>query len=123
MDAVLGAAALGDIGVHFPPEDPTWAGADSTALARRVASLVRDAGWEIVNLDLTLLAERPRIRGRLEEMRRTIADAFGSPGIHSAVLDGELSNGRLIAGEATMTIKPKKLPSPKGKGLSKGVTP
>ena len=64
MDAVLGAAGLGDIGVHFPPEDPAFADANSTDLARRVAGNVRAHGFEIGNLDLMLLAEGPRIRER-----------------------------------------------------------
>jgi len=72
MDAVLGAAGLGDIGVHFPPEDSRWSGADSTDLARRVAGLVEERGWQIVNLDLTLLAEAPKIRSHLARMRAAI---------------------------------------------------
>jgi 2-C-methyl-D-erythritol 2,4-cyclodiphosphate synthase len=77
MDAVLGAAGLGDIGVHFPPEDSRWSGADSTDLARRVAELVCERGWRIVNLDLTLLAEAPKIRGHLERMRASIGACLG----------------------------------------------
>ena len=77
MDAVLGAAGLGDIGLHFPPEDSRWSGADSTDLARRVAGLVEDRGWRIVNLDLTLLAEAPKIRGHLDRMRAAIGACLG----------------------------------------------
>lgn len=77
MDALLGAAALGDIGVHFPPADERWAGADSARLAAHVAQLVREAGFEIVNLDLTLVAERPRIGVRAERMREAIAGCLG----------------------------------------------
>jgi 2-C-methyl-D-erythritol 4-phosphate cytidylyltransferase/2-C-methyl-D-erythritol 2,4-cyclodiphosphate synthase len=77
MDAVLGAAALGDIGVLFPPEDPKFAGASSVKLAAEAVRGVTAAGWEIVNLDLTLLAERPRIRPHHDRMRRVIADCFG----------------------------------------------
>jgi len=79
MDAVLGAAALGDIGVLFPPEDPSFKGADSRELARQVAALVEEKGYSIVNLDLTLLAERPRIRPRHGEMREAIGACFGIP--------------------------------------------
>lgn len=78
MDAFLGAAGLDDIGVWFPPEDPAFAGSDSRVLAREVAARVAAAGFEPVNLDLTLLAERPRIRDRRAEMRNAIADAFGT---------------------------------------------
>jgi 2-C-methyl-D-erythritol 4-phosphate cytidylyltransferase/2-C-methyl-D-erythritol 2,4-cyclodiphosphate synthase len=77
MDAVLGAAALGDIGCLFPPEDPQFAGASSVELAGDVVRRVADAGWEIVNLDVTLLAERPKIRPHHDRMRNAIADSFG----------------------------------------------
>jgi len=77
MDALLGAAALGDIGHLFPPEDPRFSGADSTRLAAAVATRLRQSGFEVVNLDLTLLAERPRIRGRSEEMRGVIGNCLG----------------------------------------------
>jgi 2-C-methyl-D-erythritol 2,4-cyclodiphosphate synthase len=98
MDAVLGGAALGDIGGMFPPEDPAWAGADSRRLAERVASRVRAAGFEIVNLDLTLLAERPKIRPRAEEMREAIAACFGLDpdrvGLKATTLEGLGALGR-----------------------------
>jgi 2-C-methyl-D-erythritol 2,4-cyclodiphosphate synthase len=61
MDAILGAAALGDIGVHFPPGDARYAGADSRALLRDVARLAAGAGFRVGNCDLTLVAESPRI--------------------------------------------------------------
>lgn len=77
MDALLGAAAEGDIGMLFPPDDPRYAGADSRELAAQVAARVRDAGFTLVNLDLTLLAERPRIRTRVDEMRQAIASCLG----------------------------------------------
>lgn len=76
-DAVLGAAGLGDIGEHFPDTDPAWAGADSRLLLRRVARLASGAGWRVVNVDATLLAERPRIAPYREEMRRRVAGALG----------------------------------------------
>jgi 2-C-methyl-D-erythritol 4-phosphate cytidylyltransferase/2-C-methyl-D-erythritol 2,4-cyclodiphosphate synthase len=79
MDAVLGAAGLGDIGKHFPPNDARFAGAASTLLARTVAEMVTTAGFEIVNLDLTLLAERPRVAGRSEEIRGAIGSCFRVP--------------------------------------------
>ncbi len=73
IDALLGAAALGDIGRHFPDDDPAWAGADSLDLLSRAAALVEQAGWRVVNLDVTLIAERPRIAPRVEAMRAAIA--------------------------------------------------
>jgi len=77
MDAVLGPTGLGDIGTLFPPDDPRFAGADSRALASEVARRVALERYRVINLDLMLLAERPKIRPRVEEMRRSIADAFG----------------------------------------------
>ncbi len=76
MDAVLGAAGAGDIGKLFPPEDDRWAGADSLKLAGTVLRTVNEAGFRIVNLDLTLLAERPKIGPRADEMRANVAGAF-----------------------------------------------
>ena len=76
MDAVLGAAGAGDIGRLFPPDDDRWAGADSFKLAAIVLQTVTAAGFHIVNLDLTLLAERPKIGPRSEEMRARVAAAF-----------------------------------------------
>jgi 2-C-methyl-D-erythritol 4-phosphate cytidylyltransferase/2-C-methyl-D-erythritol 2,4-cyclodiphosphate synthase len=77
MDALLGAAALGDIGSLFPPDDPEFEGADSTKLAADVARRLSDAGCEVINLDLMLLAERPRIREQVERMRETIGHCLG----------------------------------------------
>lgn len=79
MDAVLGAAALGDIGQHFPDSDPAYAGADSLALARRVAELVRAAGWQVGNIDATILCQRPKLAPHIPAMRQNLAGAFGLP--------------------------------------------
>ncbi|MCX7599271.1 MAG: 2-C-methyl-D-erythritol 2,4-cyclodiphosphate synthase [Armatimonadetes bacterium] len=76
-DALLGAAGLGDIGQHFPDTDPRYAGADSRKILRTVADMVRQAGYEPVNIDVTLLAEEPRIGCRREAMRAAIADTTG----------------------------------------------
>lgn len=76
-DALLGAAALGDIGRHFPDSDPAYAGVDSRVLLRRVRELVDTAGWRIVNIDATLIAERPRIARHIEAMRANIAADTG----------------------------------------------
>lgn len=77
MDALLGAAALGDIGQHFPNTDTAFAGADSRALLRRVAELVCAEGWTIANLDATYVGERPKVMRRATEMRSAIAEALG----------------------------------------------
>jgi 2-C-methyl-D-erythritol 2,4-cyclodiphosphate synthase len=79
IDALLGAAAMGDIGSHFPPGDPRYRGADSLALLRQVSDEVRGAGFALGNVDLTVIAERPRLRPRVDEMRRVIAGALGVP--------------------------------------------
>ncbi len=72
-DALLGAAALGDIGHHFPPGDPAFAGVASTLLLARVARLLAEHGWHIVNVDSTVVAERPRIAPQVPAMRARIA--------------------------------------------------
>jgi 2-C-methyl-D-erythritol 2,4-cyclodiphosphate synthase len=98
IDAVLGAAALGDIGTHFPPSDEAWRGADSKDLARRAASLARGAGWEIGNLDCTVVLERPRLGPFKDAMRESIAGCLGVP--ESAVsVKAKTSEGVDAAGE------------------------
>jgi 2-C-methyl-D-erythritol 4-phosphate cytidylyltransferase / 2-C-methyl-D-erythritol 2,4-cyclodiphosphate synthase len=77
IDALLGAAALGDIGSHFPPEDESWRDADSRRLARTAAELVRGAGYEIVNIDCTVVLERPRLGPHRDAMRASMAEALG----------------------------------------------
>jgi 2-C-methyl-D-erythritol 2,4-cyclodiphosphate synthase len=72
-DALLGAAGLGDIGMHFPDTDPKWKGADSRELVRHVMSLIAARGYSVANADLTILAESPRIGRHRDEMRRTVA--------------------------------------------------
>ncbi len=77
MDALLGAAALGDIGKLFPDTDPAFAGADSLALARTVAKRLCEAGYRIVNVDATLLAQRPKLAPYISQMRENLAAALG----------------------------------------------
>lgn len=79
MDAVLGAAALGDIGKHFPDTDPTYKGADSLALTRAVAKLIAEHGYTVGNLDATILCQAPKLAPHIAAMRQNIADAFGIP--------------------------------------------
>ncbi len=76
-DALLGAAALGDIGRHFPDSDAQWAGVSSRVLLRRVRELVAAAGYVAVNVDATIIAERPRIAAHVEAMRANIAEDVG----------------------------------------------
>ena len=79
MDAVLGAAALGDIGQHFPDNDPAYSGADSLKLACRVAQILKEHGWRIENIDATLLCQRPKLAPHIPAMRANLAAAFGLP--------------------------------------------
>jgi 2-C-methyl-D-erythritol 2,4-cyclodiphosphate synthase len=72
-DAILGALALGDIGKHFPDTDPRWRGADSRALLRHVFALAFDAGWEIGNVDATVIAQAPKIAPYVAAMRAHLA--------------------------------------------------
>jgi len=76
-DALLGAAALGDIGKHFPDADPRYKGVDSLALLREVTALLLHKGYSICNVDMTLAAERPKIAPCIEKMRERIAGAMG----------------------------------------------
>lgn len=77
MDALLGALALGDIGKHFPDKDPAYEGADSLLLATQVAALIRERGWEIGNIDATVLAEAPKLAPYIDLMRQKISGALG----------------------------------------------
>ena len=77
MDALLGALALGDIGRHFPDTDPRYAGADSLALLRQVAALLRERGWQLGNLDATVFAQVPRLAPHIPQMRENLAAAIG----------------------------------------------
>lgn len=79
MDAVLGAAALGDIGQHFPDTAEEYAGADSLMLARRVAEIMTGHGWRIENIDATILCQRPKLAPHIPAMRAKLAEAFGMP--------------------------------------------
>lgn len=76
-DAVLGAACLGDIGRHFPDTDPRWKGASSIDLLRQAAAMVRDAGHEIVNVDVVIILERPKIAPHISSIREGLAGALG----------------------------------------------
>ena len=77
IDALLGAAALGDIGAHFPSSDERWRGADSIDLLRDVVAKVRAAGVGIVNVDVTVVAERPRIAPKADTIRARLGGALG----------------------------------------------
>ena len=77
MDALLGAAALGDIGKHFPDTDPTFKGADSLMLAAHVANLLATSGYRIGNIDATVIAQAPKLAPHVPAMRQNLARALG----------------------------------------------
>ena len=76
-DAMLGALALGDIGVHFPPTDARWKGADSRALLRHCNGLLAERGWKVGNADVTVVCERPKVGPHAQAMRERIAQDLG----------------------------------------------
>ena len=77
MDALLGAAALGDIGRHFPDTDPAYKGADSCELLRIVGKKIAEAGYKVGNIDVTMIAQRPKLKDHIPQMRANIARVLG----------------------------------------------
>lgn len=112
MDALLGAAGLRDIGHHFPPSDPAYKGADSLQLLERVVYLLAQEGYRPVNVDVTLLAERPRIGPYVDQMRERIGAALGMPprrvGIKATTNEGLgfVGEGQGMAAYAVALISP-----------------
>ncbi|MDE7413848.1 MAG: 2-C-methyl-D-erythritol 2,4-cyclodiphosphate synthase [Muribaculaceae bacterium] len=78
-DAILGALALGDIGKHFPDSDPRYKGIDSKILLSNVCSLMREKGYDLGNADITICAERPKLRPHIDTMRQTLAEVINTP--------------------------------------------
>ncbi len=78
-DALLGAAGLGDIGMHFPDTDPRWRGADSLSLLRHVVGLVTAAEWSIANIDTAVVCERPKLAPMRERMQDVLTEVVGAP--------------------------------------------
>lgn len=85
MDALLGAAALGDIGGMFPDSDERWRGADSLLLLAQVTARLAENGWAIGNVDATVLAQAPKLASYIPEMRRRLAEAMGIDAAHVSV--------------------------------------
>ncbi len=73
-DAILGAAAMGDIGKHFPDNDPQFEGADSRVLLRHVIGLIKEKGYHVVNVDVTIIAQRPKMLPYIDKMRENVAN-------------------------------------------------
>jgi 2-C-methyl-D-erythritol 2,4-cyclodiphosphate synthase len=111
-DAVLGAAALGDIGTHFPDTDPKWKGADSLNLLQSVAGIVGEAGYSVGNVDATVVLELPKLRPYFDEMRSNVARclgiSFGSVSVKATTNEGMGFVGRQegCAAFAVCTIFP-----------------
>jgi 2-C-methyl-D-erythritol 2,4-cyclodiphosphate synthase len=77
MDALLGASALGDIGAHFPPGDPKYKNISSLALLEEVVEKLEERGWHVGNIDATIVAERPRLREYIDDMRHALGHVLG----------------------------------------------
>ena len=88
IDAMLGAAALGDIGHHFPDTDEKWRGADSSVLLSAVVREVAQAGWRVGNIDISVICERPRLRPYIDLMRERVAELLGIP-VHDVSIKGK----------------------------------
>ena len=110
-DALLGAAGLRDIGHQFPNTDPAFKNADSQVLLQRVIAALRERGWSPVNIDATLIAEKPEIAPRLEEMKAALAQSTGLPvdaiGLKATTNEGsdDIGRGLAIAAHAVCLIR------------------
>ena len=111
MDALLGAIAAGDIGQHFPDTDPAWKDADSIKLLEAVAALLRERGWRVVNADMTILCEKPKLAPHIPAMRRRMAAAMGAEvdavSVKASTVEGMGAIGRRegIAAQAVATVE------------------
>ena len=110
VDALLGAVAAKDIGAHFPPSDPQWKGAASGQFLAHAAALVREAGYEIGNVDLTIICEAPKIGPHRDAMRRQLAEVLGvdmdAVSVKATTTEGLGAAGRRegIAAQAVATV-------------------
>ncbi len=110
-DAILGAAAEGDIGRHFPDTNPVWHNASSVDLLRRAAQFLRDRGLEVGNVDASVIAERPRLAPYIDAMRANVAGALGVPVTCVSIKGktnegvGELGRGEAIAVHAIALVR------------------
>lgn len=115
-DAMLGAAALGDIGVHFPPTDERWRNLDSRSILQHAVTLLKEHGWKLVNMDATVIAEAPKVNPHVSKMRAGIAGITGLPenaiSIKATTNEsmGFVGRGEGIAAMASATIVQRELP-------------
>jgi 2-C-methyl-D-erythritol 2,4-cyclodiphosphate synthase len=109
-DALLGAAALGDIGMHFPDTDPRWAGAGSLMFLRHAQALAAEQGYRVVNVDATVILERPKLKDFRQAIRESLAAAMGldvdcvSVKFKTAEKLGPVGEGRSAEAQAIVTL-------------------
>jgi 2-C-methyl-D-erythritol 2,4-cyclodiphosphate synthase len=109
-DAILGASALGDIGMHFPDSDPQWKGAGSVIFLKHACDLARGEGWQISNVDSTVILERPKLNGYRAAIRERLADAIGiesrriSVKFKTSEQVGPVGEGRSAEAQAVVTL-------------------
>jgi 2-C-methyl-D-erythritol 2,4-cyclodiphosphate synthase len=110
-DAILGAAALGDIGMHFPDSEPKWKGADSLVFLKHALDLAGKAGFELVNVDSTVILERPKLKDYRNSIREKLADTLGlaldrvSVKFKTAEKVGPVGEGRSAEAQAVVTLR------------------
>ena len=110
VDALLGAAALGDIGEHFPDSDPRWRGTGGPEFLRRTRALLAKSGFRPVNVDATLLCERPKLGPFKRKVAASVAKALGLPasavGLKAKTMEGlgEIGKGRAVAAQAVASV-------------------
>ena len=111
IDALLGAAALGDIGTHFPADDSEWKDARSSVLLERTLALVRDAGYAVENVDVTVIAEKPRLAPHVAALRARMAELIGVSEATVSVKAttnegiGDIGRGKAIAAVAVALLR------------------
>jgi len=109
-DAILGAAALGDIGMHFPDTDPRWKGCDSLVFLRHALKLAEEKGFRIVNVDSTVILERPKLKDYRQPIRERLAESLGvavdrvSVKFKTAEKVGPVGEGRSAESQAIVTL-------------------
>ena len=110
-DAILGAAALGDIGMHFPESDPRWKGSDSMVFLRSAKDLVETTGYRVVNVDATVILERPKLQDFRQAIRERLAETLGvevdriSVKFKTAEQLGPVGEGRSAEAQAVVTLQ------------------
>ena len=110
-DAILGAAALGDIGMHFPDSDPRWKGCDSLVFLRHARRLAAESGYAIVNVDSTVILERPKLKDYRQAIRERLAETLGvatdrvSVKFKTAETVGPVGEGRSAEAQAVVTLE------------------